>query len=46
VADNNQISRIDEKRRRDVQTVSEEAQVLRKIFIKINEQKNQPRRNE
>ena len=41
VADNNQNSRVEEKRRRDVQTVSEEAQILRKIFIKINEQSTQ-----
>jgi hypothetical protein len=40
VADNNQsINRAEERRRKEVQTVSEEAQILRKIFIKVNEQK-------
>ncbi len=40
VADNNQsINRAEERRRKEVQTVSEEAQIIRKIFIKVNEQK-------
>jgi microcompartment protein CcmL/EutN len=40
VADNNQsMSRAEERRKKEVQTVSEEAQILRKIFIKVNEQK-------
>lgn len=40
VADNNQsINRAEECRRKEVQTVSEEAQIIRKIFIKVNEQK-------
>ena len=40
VADNNQsINRAEERRRKEVQTVSEEAEILRKIFIKVNEQK-------
>lgn len=39
VADNNQsINRAEERRRKEVQTVSEEAQIIRKIFIKVNEQ--------
>jgi hypothetical protein len=33
------MSRAEERRKKEVQTVSEEAQILRKIFIKVNEQK-------
>jgi len=41
VADNNQsINRAEERRKKEVQTVSEEAQILRKIFIKVNDQKS------
>ncbi len=40
VADNNQsVNRAEERRKKEVQTVSEEAQILRKIFIKVNEEK-------
>jgi hypothetical protein len=34
------MSRAEERRKKEVQTVSEEAQILRKIFIKVNEQKS------
>jgi hypothetical protein len=33
------MSRAEERRKKEVQTVSEEAHILRKIFIKVNEQK-------